>query len=70
MERVELLPFRGEATGENLCVGQRQVADACAVAGSVDVYKRQVRGDTQLLVQGYQGAAGLLRRPQTGLGAT
>ncbi|WP_278454493.1 DUF3875 domain-containing protein [Phocaeicola plebeius] len=26
-----------------------------------------VRGDTQLLVQGYQGAAGLLRRPQTGL---
>ena len=26
-----------------------------------------VRGDTRLLVQGCQGAAGLLRRPQAGL---
>ncbi len=32
---VELLPFRGEATGENLCAGQRQEPDARLVAGLV-----------------------------------
>ena len=33
VERVELLPFRREATGEDLCAGQRQVADARLVSG-------------------------------------
>ena len=35
VERVEFLPFCGEAAGENLCAGQREVADAGPLAGSV-----------------------------------
>ena len=35
VERVELLPFRREATGENLCAGQRQEPDARLVSGFV-----------------------------------
>ena len=29
VERVELLPLRREATGDDLCAGQRQEPDAC-----------------------------------------
>ena len=36
-------------------------------AGALHRDGRGVRGDTRLLVQGNQGAAGLLRRPQAGL---
>ena len=35
VERVDLLPFRREATGENLCAGQRQEPDARLVSGFV-----------------------------------
>ena len=35
MERVEFLPLRGAAAGEDLRAGQRQVADAGSLAGPV-----------------------------------
>ncbi len=35
VERVELLPLRREATGEDLCAGQRQEPDARLVTGPV-----------------------------------